>query len=409
MTEDNKKIECTFCNKNRKQVDTMIEGPVIDELELYICNGCVSELHELIKFNSKPKAKQNKLMPPSEIRKHLDQFIIGQESAKKAISIAIYNHYKRVNDIGVSETKLQKSNVMVIGPSGTGKTLIASTVADIMNLPFAIGDATTLTEAGYIGNDVENLIKRLVQSADGNISKAEHGVVFIDEIDKKRRRSENSNTKDVSGEGVQQALLKLVEGTIVKIEYEQSEIEVNTENILFICGGAFVGLSEIVKKNRQGKSTIGFGADITDTDVDCDLYLGASSDDLISYGMIPEFVGRFPVLVTLEHLTETDMESILKEPKNSIVEQYTRLFEIDGVGLSFADKYIKSVAQKGFNQRTGARGLRSIIEQDLSSIQYELPDLATQGYKYVYVQDDGTVKPTKRKMISKTAKKKTDA
>lgn len=398
---NNKKIECTFCNKNRKQVDTMIEGPVINELALYICNSCVSELHGLIEATTKPKSQKNKLMPPSEIRKHLDQFIIGQVAAKKAISIAIYNHYKRVNDIGVSDTKLQKSNVMVIGPSGTGKTLIASTVADIMNLPFAIGDATTLTEAGYVGDGVENLIKRLVQSANGNVAKAEHGVVFIDEIDKKRRRSESSSTKDVSGEGVQQALLKLVEGTIVKIEHNQNEVEVNTENILFICGGAFVGLSEIVKKNRQGKSTMGFGADINDTNTDSDLYLSASSDDLIGYGMIPEFVGRFPVLVTLENLTESDMESILKEPKNSIVEQYTRLFEIDGVGLLFADKYIKNVAQKGFTQKTGARGLRSIIEQDLSSIQYDLPDLATQGYRYVYVQDDGTIKTTKRKIVNK--------
>jgi ATP-dependent Clp protease ATP-binding subunit ClpX len=404
---DQTDIKCTLCCKSRKEVEIMIEGPVISDESMYICNECIDLLHSAVHEKENTQFSKSKSMSPSDIKARLDEYIIGQDSAKRSISIAIYNHHKRVNDIGCSNTKIQKSNIMVIGPSGTGKTLMAETTAKVMDLPFAIGDATALTEAGYAGNDVENLIKRLIQSANGDIEKAEKGVIFIDEIDKKRKKESSSNSKDISGEGVQQALLKLVEGTVVKVPMDSStSVEVNTENILFICGGAFVGLSDIVKKNRQGKSTIGFGAKLADSVNDCNLYTQATSEDIIDYGMLTELVGRFPVLITLEQLTEKNMEEILIEPKNSIIDQYKRLFEIDGVGLLFDDKYIKQVAHLGFKQKTGARGLRAIIEKDLQWVQYGLPDLAKEGVKYVYVLDGGTVKTTKRKLKKQTTQRK---
>jgi len=395
-------IFCSFCSKSQYQVDHMIEGPLIKTTRIYICNECVDYSHRAIhiKSDTKSDAKINSFTP-AEITTHLNKYVVGQDKAKRAISVAIYNHYKRINNKldDKNDTEIQKANVIVIGPSGTGKTLIASTVARIMNLPFAIGDATTLTESGYVGDDVENLIERLLSSADGDISKAEKGIIFIDEIDKKSRKGASRTSKDVSGEGVQQALLKLVEGTIVKVPFYNEHVEVNTNDILFIIGGAFIGLSDIVKKSQQGKTTIGFGADIKNVNKDAQLFQRATPEDLTKYGLIPEFVGRFPIMVTLNELDKETMIRILKEPKNSIIEQYQRLFEIDGVTLMFDDKYIEGIAELGLKQKTGARGLRSIIEKDLADVQFDLPDLAKDGIRYISVQADGTIKQSKRKLV----------
>jgi ATP-dependent Clp protease ATP-binding subunit ClpX len=395
-----KDIHCSFCSQSRHQVRKMVEGPVIKGVQIYICDECIDASHSAIHGRSSVKReKKISIFTPSEIHAHLDDYVVGQDEAKRTLAVAIYNHYKRINDLieGNTDTELQKSNVLIIGPSGTGKTLLASSVARIMNLPFAIGDATTLTESGYVGDDVEKLVERLLQSADGDVEAAERGIIFIDEIDKKSRKGTNSSTKDVSGEGVQQALLKLVEGTTVKVRYQHESYDIDTSNILFVIGGAFVGLSEIVKKSQQGKSSMGFGAEIKDAEKDSELFKLASPDDLTKYGLIPEFVGRFPVTVALDSLSEETMIRILKEPKNSIIQQYQRLFQIDGVTLTFADKYIESIAKQGFKQKTGARGLRAIIEKDLADIQFSLPDLAKQGFRHILVQDDGTIKQTKRK------------
>lgn len=399
-----KEIFCSFCSKSHYQVDHMIEGPIIKNMQIYICNECIDASHNAIHQSTKlSKDVKVNAYTPAEIAEHLTRYVVGQTDAKRAIAVAIYNHYKRINDKieGNSDTEIQKANVLVIGPSGTGKTLIASTVARVMNLPFAIGDATTLTESGYVGDDVENLIERLLQSADGDVAKAERGIIFIDEIDKKSRKGASSNVKDVSGEGVQQALLKLVEGTTVKVPWNYDKVEVDTTDILFIIGGAFVGLSEIVKKSQQGKTSMGFAADIKDVNKDTQLFKMATPDDLTKYGLIPEFVGRFPILVTLNQLDKRTMIRILKEPKNSIIEQYQRLFQIDGVTLTFDDKYIEAIAELGIKQKTGARGLRSIIEKDLADVQFDLPDIVKEGYKHVYVQSNGTIKQTKRKVSTR--------
>jgi ATP-dependent Clp protease ATP-binding subunit ClpX len=379
----------------------MIEGPVLKKETIHICDGCVKYCYDTIqeRQNASP-APEMKALEPQEIKEYLDQYIIGQDVAKKSISVAIYNHYKRLQAQQENDIEIQKDNILIIGPSGSGKTLLAKTVAKIMNLPFAIGDATTLTESGYMGNDVEHLIERLLQSAEGDVARAERGIIFIDEIDKKRKKTEGMATKDASGEGVQQALLKLVEGTTVKISSESGfgAVDVDTSNILFICGGSFIGLNDIVKQGTKGKSQMGFGADVKTNDECSALYKEASVDNLIDFGMIPEFIGRFTTRIGLDRLTEENMYSILTEPKNSLTEQYKELFKIDGVTLVFNDKYIKHVAHKGHQEKTGARGLKSIIQSDLSNIQYDLPQLAKDGIKYVYVLDNGKTKVTKKRL-----------
>lgn len=397
-------IECSFCHESH--VDYIIEGPVINDQKIYICENCITESYKTIERSKKEQVSEKFVnnLTPSEIKEHLDNYIIGQDQAKRSICVAIYNHYKRINQTN-PEVEIQKNNIMMIGPSGTGKTLIAKTVADIMNVPFTICDATSITETGYVGNDVEHVIENLIIAADGNIAKAEAGIIFIDEIDKKRKKSSYSNEhKDASGEGVQQALLKLVEGTRVRVRNPLSgnKVDIDTKNILFICGGAFVGLNDIVKQNRQGNQKIGFNAQVQKQE-ECDImYLSAKSDDLIDYGLIPEFVGRFSTVVALDRLTESSMRSILTEPKNAITKQYQELFKIDGVNLILSEGYIDRVAKTGFEQKTGARSLRTIIENDLKDVQFDLPQLSKDGIKYVYVHDDGTIKPSKRK-ITKTS------
>jgi len=392
---------CKLCKKTRSKVRVMLAiQPVEGKHEVYLCEKCIKASYKEVKKhlpkevktkNTKKQAQPKTQVPtPRQLKEYLDRFVIGQNDAKKEISIAVYNHYKRINN--KAENCIQKSNVLVIGPSGTGKTYIASNIAKALDIPFVIVDATTLTEAGYVGNDVTKIVEQLLHEANYDVEKAQNGIVFIDEIDKKRKRTVDSS-KDVSGEGVQQALLKMVEGTTVTVsDAEGKSYDVNTSDILFIAGGAFVGLSDIVKKNMRGKSTMGFNASVKTITESKLLYKDATSEDLIEYGLIPEFVGRFPVLVTLDPLTESSLAQILTVPENSIITQYKHLFKLDGVDIEFSDKYIKQVAKTSFQQKTGARGLRNIIESHLSDIQFELPELTGLGIKSVYVDENGVVK-----------------
>jgi len=369
----------------------MIEGPS----PLYICNECVdfsfNVLHE-----EEPevlfKKKKDKTLYPEQIKAHLDQYIIDQDSAKIALSVAIYNHYKRIHN-KTKDVEIEKSNVLMVGPSGSGKTLTVKTIAKLFDLPYIIADATSLTEAGYVGEDAENLVKRLLESADGDIDRAQQGIIFIDEIDKKSRRSESSTVaRDVSGEGVQQALLKIIEGSVVKItdDYD-SIVEFDTKDVLFIVSGAFVGLDELVKKNRA-KTSIGIGATLTTKTTFSEIAKTANPEDFVKYGLIPEFVGRCPVTVVFDDLTLETMIRILKEPKNSIVSQFKALFKYEGVILEFEDKYLQNVAEKCMAQKVGARGLRSTLERDLQSVQYTLPRLAKEGVSRITIDALGAAK-----------------
>ncbi len=373
---------CSFCGKNQDEVNKLIAGP-----DVFICDECIDLCNEIVQDESsagkEEEEKAATILKPKEINDHLNDYVIGQEYAKKVLSVAVHNHYKRIDaPQDGDDIELQKSNIILIGPTGSGKTLVAQTLARILNVPFSMADATTLTEAGYVGDDVENILVNLLQAADYDIEKAERGIIYIDEIDKIARKSDSpSLTRDVSGEGVQQALLKIIEGTVASIppkggrKHPQQElVKIDTTNILFICGGAFVGLDNVVKR-RKGKKSIGFGSNVVGSTTKKlgELLAAVQPEDLLKYGLIPELVGRLPVIATMEELLEEDLVRILKEPKNALTKQYTKLFEFDDIKLRFTEGALVAIAKKALERKSGARGLRSVMESAMLDVMYDLP------------------------------------